>query len=85
MGEGRYMLGNTEVEVRNGRTYYGENGGLAGSVTDMASEACVLFNTGISLRDIVLSTSYTPLKRIGCSLTGRYNLMDRDMKLICML
>ena len=69
MPDGVYKLGPVDVTVRNGRTYYGEHGGLAGSVSDLASEARVLFDLGISPDDISKVMTENPLSRL--DLTGK--------------
>ena len=65
MPDGTYKLGSIDVQCKNGRTYYGEEGGLAGSVTNMMDEAAKLESFGISKRQIQLATYDNPLRRLG--------------------
>jgi len=64
MPDGVYLLGDTEVECRGGRTYFGPGGNLAGSVTNMASEAQVLEGLGIPFSLINKALIENPLSRL---------------------
>lgn len=64
MPDGMYRLGNADVMCKGGRTYFGPAGNLAGSVTDMASEASNLLRFGIDPSLIVRSCSSNPLKTL---------------------
>lgn len=63
--DGVYKLGPADVLCKGGRTYFGPSGNLAGSVTDMASEAANLFSFGVDPDKIVRSCSINPLKTLG--------------------
>lgn len=65
MPDGCYKLGSIDVLCKDGRTYYGESGGLAGSVTNMMEEAEILERIGISQKSIQLATYDNPLRRLG--------------------
>ena len=65
MPDGTYDLGGIDVEVRGGRTYYGPNGDLAGSVTCLKAEYEVLRELGISEERIKKTMYDNPLKRLG--------------------
>ena len=65
MPDGTYRLGDTDVICKNGRTYYGEGGGLAGSVTDLMSEYRLLKSSGVDESMIIRSLSVNPCERIG--------------------
>lgn len=64
MPDGLYKLADADVLVKNGRTYYGEHGGLAGSVTYMAQEVERLKEFGISEDIIRKATFDNPLRRL---------------------
>lgn len=64
MPDGMYKLADVDVEVKNGRTYYGPNGGLAGSVTYMAQEAERLIEYGMTQEQVHLSCLINPLSRL---------------------
>lgn len=68
MPDGEYLLGSAKVEVKNGRTYYGSNKGLAGSVTDLASEYKKLISIGIPAKQVVKSMTINVLS--GMNLTS---------------
>ena len=59
------QLAEADVEVRGGRTYYGPEGGLAGSVTNLAQEAARLYSYGIDRELIIKVMTVNPLRRLG--------------------
>lgn len=63
--DGVYKLGPADVLCKGGRTYFGPSGNLAGSVTNMASEARSLCAFGIAPEKIVRSCSVNPLITLG--------------------
>lgn len=65
MPDGCYKLADADVTVKNGRTYYGEGGNLAGSVTNMREEASRLISFGIDPRKVRLACVENPLCRLG--------------------
>lgn len=65
MPDGVYDLGGTDVTVRNGRTYYGEEGGLAGSVSFLCDEFVKLIDIGVNPIRAVDSVTDNPLMRLG--------------------
>lgn len=67
MPEGVYKLADTDVEVRNGRTYFGEGGNLGGSVTYMSQEAERLLSFGIPQASVEAACYGNPLSRLGLS------------------
>lgn len=67
MPEGLFRLGSVFVTVKDGRTFYGEAGGLAGSVSDLGKEAKLLFSLGLSPEDISRIMTHTPLARLRMS------------------
>lgn len=84
MPDGIYKLATADVTVRNGRTYYGEAGGLAGSVTNISEEVKRLYDFGVSIDKIIASSTVNPLKRLGLgkeSLFGT-NVLDDKLNLI---
>lgn len=88
MPDGIYDLGGTHVESRDGRTYFGENGNLAGSVTCAAQEAVRLFSYGISKKSIVKALSDTPRERLNINKSGHLRdlvFVDDEMRLMCMI
>lgn len=64
MPDGIYKLADVDVEVKEGRTFYGPKGGLAGSVTYMEQEAQRLIDFGVSAHQVNLACSINPLRRI---------------------
>lgn len=77
MPDGTYDLGGVSVEVRSGRTYFGEEGNLAGSVTNLAEEFTNLKSAGVNLERIVNSMTINPLKRLGLTTSSKYmDLID---------
>lgn len=68
MPDGVYKLAEVDVEVANGRTYYGPNRGLAGSVTNMGEEVMRLQKFGIDDKLITLASKENPLRRLGTNL-----------------
>ena len=92
MTDGIYDLGGTPVESRGGRTYFGDKGNLAGSVTDLAQEAERLFSYGIGRTSIINALTVTPLKRLNaskCSISGldkcNVNFVDDHLRLMCVI
>lgn len=65
MPNGIYKLADADVEVRDGRTYYGEGGNLAGSVTYMGQEAERLIAFGIPEEKVRAACYDNPLSRLG--------------------
>ena len=63
--DGVYKLADADVTVKGGRTYYGEGGNLAGSVTNMGEEASRLLSFGIDPAKIRLACVENPLSRLG--------------------
>lgn len=64
MPDGTYKLSDVDVCVRDGRTYYGLDGGLAGSVTYMEQEAERLIEFGITKEQVHLACLINPLSRL---------------------
>ena len=92
MPDGVYDLGGTPVESKGGRTYFGSNGNLAGSVTNLAQEAERLFSYGISKELIAKALTETPRKRMKVNNSGRSGgltedivFLDDEMRLMCMI
>lgn len=93
MPDGVYKLADADVTVKNGRTYFGEHGGLGGSVTNLAQEAERLFSYGIDMDTIIRALTVNPLRRLGlhpadCGLgmigpgmRGFVNILDNEMRL----
>lgn len=84
MPDGIYKLATADVLVENGRTYYGDNRGLAGSVTNISSEVAKLYESGVSLDKIIKSATANPLKRLSLgsdALIGT-NILDSELNLI---
>lgn len=65
MPDGEYLLGDTLVKCENGRTYFGEDKRLAGSVSNLFDEYLLLKDSGIEHDQIVRSLTINPLNRIG--------------------
>lgn len=65
MPDGVYKLADADVTVKDGRTYYGPGGNLAGSVTNMAQEASRLVSFGIDPVKVRLACVENPLCRLG--------------------
>ena len=65
MPDGLYKLADADVSVRDGRTYYGKGGNLAGSVTNMAQEASRLLSFGIAPEKVLLACTDNPMRRLG--------------------
>lgn len=83
MPDGKYLLGDTVVDVRGGRTYFGAKGDLAGSVTNMAEEVSVLKKCGIDAAKIVKAAAINPLLRIDMKPDTRcINLLDENFNLM---
>lgn len=64
MPDGEYLLGSAKVRCSGGRTYYGEHGGLAGSVTNMHEEYEKLISYGISEAAVRKAVYDNPLRRL---------------------
>ncbi|MCR5592728.1 MAG: N-acetylglucosamine-6-phosphate deacetylase [Saccharofermentans sp.] len=64
MPDGVYKLADADVTVKSGRTYYGKNGSLAGSVTNMKQEADNLISYGIDPQKVHLACVENPLSRL---------------------
>ena len=65
MPDGKYMLAETEVSVYGGRTHFGPNGDLAGSVTNMRSEVDNMISFGTDPLTVRKYAVDNPLKRLG--------------------
>ena len=65
MPDGEYLLGPAKVQKREGRTYFGPHGGLAGSVTTVPEMAVRLNSFGIDRECIFAASSRNALDRIG--------------------
>ena len=65
MPDGIYDLGGTDVEVRDGRTYFGPGGDLAGSVTCPGEEYVFLKSLGIPEERIIKTMRDNPLRHLG--------------------
>ena len=92
MPDGIYDLGGTPVESRGGRTYFGPEGNLAGSVTNLAQEAERLFSYGIGRTSIINALTITPLKRLNAlknNVSGlnkcNMNFVDDQLRLMCVI
>ena len=68
MPDGTYKLGDADVLVKGGRTYYGPAGNLAGSVTNMSEEAQRLICFGIDPVKVRLACVENPLLRLNIML-----------------
>lgn len=64
MPDGTYDLGGVFVRSAGGRTYYGPDGNLAGSVTNPAEEAERLCSFGVSKTAVIKALTETPRKRL---------------------
>ena len=64
MPDGTYKLAQADVLVKGGRTYYGDGGNLAGSVTNMKEEAERLIAFGIDPLKVRLACVENPLSRL---------------------
>ena len=64
MPDGIYKLGDADVTVKKGRTYYGPSGGLAGSVTNMGQEYERLLDFGIQPSKALMACVENPLSRL---------------------
>lgn len=92
MPDGFYDLGGTRVESRGGRTYFGSEGNLAGSVTNLAQEAERLYSYGIGRYSIINALTVTPLKRLNIQkncVSGldkcNFNFVDDQLRLMCVI
>ena len=92
MPDGFYDLGGTRVESRGGRTYFGSEGNLAGSVTNLAQEAERLYSYGIGRYSIINALTVTPLKRLNVknyNVSGldkcNFNFVDDQLRLMCVI
>ena len=68
MPDGVYKLADADVTVRNGRTYYGPDGNLAGSVTNMGEEEKRLISFGIDPSMVRRACIENPLSRLNIML-----------------
>ena len=68
MPDGVYKLADADVTVRNGRTYYGPGGNLAGSVTNMGEEEKRLISFGIDPSMVRRACIENPLSRLNIML-----------------
>lgn len=66
--DGMYKLGPADVLCKGGRTFYGSSGNLAGSVTNMGSEAALLSSFGVPSGKIIKACSVNPLSTLGIDL-----------------
>lgn len=64
MPDGTYKLADADVTVRGGRTYFGEGGNLAGSVTNMGEEAARLISFGIDPGKVERACIENPMSRL---------------------
>ena len=64
MPDGMYKLADADVTVKGGRTYYGEGGNLAGSVTNMSEEASRLISFGVAPEKVLKACVDNPLSRL---------------------
>ena len=78
MPNGYYDLGGTSVLVKDGRTYFGAEGNLAGSVTNLVEEFGNLYGAGIDPVRITNSMTITPLRRLGVNYNSFTDLIDID-------
>lgn len=65
MPDGKYLLADALVEKKNGRTYYGDLGGLAGSVTNLYMEYGRLLSYGIPICDVIRTMTVNPAITLG--------------------
>ena len=65
MPDGDYQLGDTFVRCENGRTYFGSENRLAGSVTNLFDEFTLLVNEGVDMDKAIRALSVNPLLRLG--------------------
>ena len=87
MPDGEYLLGPAKVQKRDGRTYFGPQGGLAGSVTTVPEMAVRLDSFGINSEAILISSSRNALERLsldfdavsGCSVRLARDLSVEDV------
>ena len=94
MPDGIYDLGGTDVEVKGGRTYYGEGRDLAGSVTYLSEEFKKLMDIGVPEKRCLDSLTVNALRRMdllkdlslpGVIEQGRpatFNFFDKEYNLI---
>ena len=92
MPDGVYDLGGTRVEARGGRTYFGPDGNLAGSVTLLAQEAERLFSFGVPAAAITSALTIAPKKRLNIVKQGvsgidtnNLNFVDDRLRLKCVI
>lgn len=64
MMDGEYVLGTTKVLVKNNRTYFGPEGNLAGSVSNLSEEYKVLTDAGIDKVKVIKALTVNPLLRM---------------------
>lgn len=94
MPDGEYYLADTKVTVKGGRTYFGPNGNLAGSVTNIAQEVSRLISFGVPVSKVIKAATLNPLARLGIDSAelglgrvdigykGFVNVWDKDWNLI---
>ena len=97
MPDGRYDLGGTMVDVENGRTYFGDSRGLAGSVSNLKEAFEKLNIIGIDPLQILMSVTINPLNRLreasnpnlpGVLDVGRpatFNIFDKNAKMVAVV
>ncbi len=93
MPDGHYLLATINVEVKDKRTYFGPNGDLAGSVSNLAEEYKVLLDAGINQIKVLKSLTINPLYRLRINpeeiglgrilpgYRGSFNIFDSDNRL----
>ena len=88
LGDGIFDLGGTEVRVTSGRAYVNNSNTLAGSVTDLDSEAVLLSGIGIDTGSIIASVTCAPNLLLGqkapCVKPGNRAdllILDKDLRL----
>ena len=92
MPDGTYSLGGVQVRSENGRTFFGPDGNLAGSVTNLAQEAVRLRSYGIPEDSILHAMTCAPRKRFGIDLKASsggkmcsLNFVDPNLRLLCVI
>lgn len=64
MPNGEYVLGTTKVIVKDNRTYFGPEGNLAGSVSNLSEEYKVLVDSGLDKSKVIKALTLNPLRRM---------------------
>ena len=82
MPDGIYDLGGTSVESHGGRTFFGPDGNLAGSVTNAAQEAERLFSFGVPSAQVIKALTDTPRKRLNIEKQGVTGLDPDNMNFV---